>query len=361
MLSPMFSKKKVQVFCPPSPIDPHWINQNLPQIKNAILNGNFKWQSPPGTFNSPSDQIFIQHLHQFALSKNRTIHFPGISPTLLDQVSDTSISKENPSNESSSFLLTLGNFGIEFAQEFKGHLFLLSEALYRSTWGIFKPKTLLAGSGWAQVYQLGYQALPIVLLLNFLIGLTLAIQSTVQLEKFGASMYLASGIAVSMVAEIGPLITAVILAGRSGSAITAEIASMTVNEEIKALQTMDIHILDFLLLPRFWALTLMVPLLTICADIMGIFAGFLISTFYAGIAPNLFLKELLEALDLTLIFQSLLKTVVFAWIIALIAVYRGIHVQGGATSVGKATTACVVYSIFCIILADAFFSFIFYV
>jgi phospholipid/cholesterol/gamma-HCH transport system permease protein len=207
---------------------------------------------------------------------------------------------------------------------------------------------------------LGSSSLPIVLLLSFLIGLTLAVQSAIQLTKFGASLYIASGIGISMVTEIGPMMTAVIIAGRSGSSITAEISTMVVQEELRALKTMAINPIHFLLLPRFWALTITLPLLTICADIIGIFAGLLVAVLFAGVPLELFMNELQKAVSITMVWQSMVKVVVFAWIITLVAVYKGFNTRGGADAVGKSTTSCVVTSIFSIIMADAIFSFIFY-
>lgn len=237
---------------------------------------------------------------------------------------------------------------------------LLVESLHGSTLGLFTKKTILKGSTTAQMVGLGSSSLPIVLLLSFLIGLTLAIQSAVQLEKFGASLYIASGIGISMVTEIGPMMTAVIIAGRSGSSITAEISTMVVQEELRALNSMGIQPIQFLVLPRFWALSITLPLLTVCADIIGIFAGFLVAYFYADIPTHLFLGELEWGVTFTMVWQSMVKVVVFAWIITLVSTYKGLVVRGGADAVGRATTSCVVTCIFCIILADAIFSFLFY-
>jgi phospholipid/cholesterol/gamma-HCH transport system permease protein len=202
--------------------------------------------------------------------------------------------------------------------------------------------------------------LPIVLLLSTLIGFTLALQSGIQLQKFGATVFLASGMGISMVTEIGPVMTAVILAGRSGSSITAEISTMVVQEEVGALHAMAINPIHFLVLPRFWAMSLTMPLLTVCSAASGVLAGLAVGFLFFRLSPTSYLHELKDSVTINYLGQALIKSLTFAWIIALVAINKGMNVRGGADAVGKATTSCVVTCIFSIILADAVFSFIFY-
>ncbi len=259
-----------------------------------------------------------------------------------------------------SLAVSVGGGGYAIWDELKTMAVLLSESLYWSTVGAFKRKTLLRGDTVIQMVRLGSSALPIVALLSFLIGFTLALQSGIQLQRFGATIFLASGIGISMVTEIGPVLTAVVLAGRSGSSITAEISTMVVQEEIGALQTMAINPIHFLVLPRFRAMSVCLPLLTICSAIMGIFAGMVVGLTFFNLSPSSFLAELQSAVTVNYVFQAVVKAVTFSWIITLVAVTKGIRVRGGADTVGKATTSCVVTCIFAIILADALFSFVFY-
>jgi len=245
--------------------------------------------------------------------------------------------------------------------ELKHIVYLLSESIYWSTIGRFdKMRLPFKGVFSLQLIRLGSSASAIVFLLTFLVGLTLSFQSAVQLEVFGAGVFLVRGVTITVFMEIGPLITAIILAGRSGSAITAEIASMVVQEEVKALRVMGIHPVQYLVLPRFQAMSIATPLLTMLANISGCFAGYLIAALYIGIPTSLFISELREALSIVIMAKSLFKGLVFGWIIALVAVSKGLSVRGGADAVGIATTKCVVFSITAIILADAVFSFIFY-
>jgi len=245
--------------------------------------------------------------------------------------------------------------------ELKHIVYLLSESIYWSTLGRFdKMRLPFKGAFSLQMIRLGSTATAIVFLLTFLVGLTLSFQSAVQLETLGAGVYLVRGVAVTMFMEIGPLITAIILAGRSGSSITAEIASMVVQEEVKALRVMGIHPVQYLVLPRFQAMSIATPLLTMLANAAGCFAGYLVAALYIGLPTSLFISELRESLSIVILAKSLFKGLIFGWLIALVAVSKGLSVKGGADAVGTATTKCVVFSITAIILADAAFSFVFY-
>lgn len=237
---------------------------------------------------------------------------------------------------------------------------LLSESLYHSTLALARPKTLTPGTTTRQMILLGVNALPIVLLLSALIGFTLAMQSALQLQKYGALIFLADGIGMSMITEIGPVLTAVILAGRSGSAITAEIATMVVQEEVAALRSMAINPIHYLVLPRFWAMSFTQPLLTVVACLAGIGSGLIVGVFFFDLSASSFMTQLQQVVPLKYVWQALIKSLTFAWLIVFISVTKGFNTRGGADAVGRATTSCVVNCIFAIILADALFSFVFY-
>lgn len=277
----------------------------------------------------------------------------------LDKVTAPEPGRE-PIRPPESLAVRVGEAAYDFIAQARDTLILLSESLYWSTFGVFRRKTLMREDIVIQMVRLGSAALPIVLLLSALIGFTLALQSGIQLSKFGASIFLASGIGISMVTEIGPVMTAVILAGRSGSAITAEIATMTVQEEVGALQSMAVNPIHYLVLPRFWAMSLTMPLLTACSAVAGIFAGLVVGFFFFRLSPASFMNELQNSVTINYIGQALVKSLTFSWIITLVAIQKGISVRGGADAVGRATTSCVVTCIAAIIVADAVFSFIFY-
>lgn len=212
-----------------------------------------------------------------------------------------------------------------------------------------------------QCIYIGSQALPIVGLICFLIGLVLAFQSAHQLRQFGADIFVADLTGVAMVREMGPLMTAILVAGRSGSSIAAEIATMKVSEEVDALEVMGVEPISYLAVPRLLAIAMMMPLLTILADILGIFGGFLVGTLYLDIAWNAFLNQTISVLTPWDVITGVIKSGVFAFGIGLIGLHNGFRVSGGAGEVGRTTTASVVASIFFVIVADAVFSILFYI
>lgn len=285
-----------------------------------------------------------------------------LSPEMKARLSQAFVPAEQPPERAvqRSLAVATGESAMGLFDQVRDTLVLLSESLYWSTVAVFRKKTLLPEDTTIQMVRLGSSALPIVLLLSTLIGFTLALQSGVQLQKFGAAIFLASGMGITMVTEIGPLMTAVILAGRSGSAITAEISTMMVQEEVSALHSMAVNPIHFLVLPRFWAMSLTMPLLTMASAASGIFAAMIVGLLFFRLSPASFMQELQSSVTINYLGQGLIKAVTFAWIIVLVAINKGISVRGGADAVGRATTSCVVTCIFSIILADAVFSFIFY-
>ena len=211
-----------------------------------------------------------------------------------------------------------------------------------------------------QMVRIGLESLGIVALISLLVGLTVALQSAYQLRQFGANIFIANLVGVAMTREMGPLMTAILIAGRSGASIAAEISTMVITEEVDALRIMGIHPTRFLVVPRFIGITLTQPLLTIMADALGIIGGFIVAVLYLGISPGGFYDQLVGALVLKDLATGLVKSVSFAWIIVFVGAHRGFRVHGGAEGVGLATTASVVQAIFMVIVADAFFSILFY-
>lgn len=207
----------------------------------------------------------------------------------------------------------------------------------------------------------GVNALPIVALITFLIGVITGYQGAVQLHKFGADIFLADLVTISLTRELAPLMTAIIVAGRSGSAYAAEIGTMKVGEEIDALQSMGFDITSFLIVPRVYATALAMPLLTIFADVMGIVGGIVAASFILDISLVRFLNQAQQALGYWDIGTGLAKSVVFGVVIGMVGCFRGLQVRGGAESVGRYTTQAVVTSIFLIILLDALFTIVFQV
>jgi phospholipid/cholesterol/gamma-HCH transport system permease protein len=209
------------------------------------------------------------------------------------------------------------------------------------------------------VYNLqttGVAALPITGLLSFLLGIVIAYQGAEQLRRVGANIYIADLVGLSMVRELSPLITAIIVAGRSGSAYAAQIGTMKVTEEIDALRTIGIGSLDLLVLPKVLALMIALPLLTVYTDVMGVLGGMVMARAQLDVGFATFIDRLGEAVSLTSFLIGIGKAPVFAVIIALVGCYQGFQVNGSAESVGRQTTMSVVQSIFLVILVDALFS-----
>lgn len=211
-----------------------------------------------------------------------------------------------------------------------------------------------------QMYKVGVSSLPIVFLTAMFTGMVLALQSAYQMQRVSAQMYIASLVALSMTRELGPVLTALVVAGRVGAAITAELGTMKVTEQIDALETLATNPVKYLVVPRFLALLLMLPLLTVYADFIGMFGGYLVGVFKLHINSNMYLNMTTTFLQLKDVYTGLLKSAVFAAIISIIGCYEGFRTTGGAEGVGRSTTLSVVISFILIIAADCLFTALFY-
>ena len=205
----------------------------------------------------------------------------------------------------------------------------------------------------------GFEALPIVGLLSFLMGVVIAYQGADQLQRFGANIFIADLVGLSMLRELSPLLTAIIVAGRSGSAYAAQIGTMKVTEEIDALRTIGVAPLELLVLPKLLALVVALPLLTVYTDVMGVLGGMMMAWAQLDVSFGAFADRLDEAISLTSFLIGVGKAPIFAAIIALVGCYQGLQVGGSADSVGRQTTVSVVQSVFLVIVTDALFSILF--
>jgi phospholipid/cholesterol/gamma-HCH transport system permease protein len=204
--------------------------------------------------------------------------------------------------------------------------------------------------------QVGWKAIPIVALMSFLIGVVLAFQGSVQLRQFGAEIFVIDLIAISILRELGILLTAIIVAGRTASSFTAAIGSMKMREEIDAMRTLAIDPATVLFVPRILALLITLPILGLIANVMGLFGGAMMAWIELGISPGMFLARLLEDTSARHVLVGFVKAPVFAMIIGVIGCHAGMGVGGNAESLGRQTSAAVVRSIFAVIVADALFS-----
>ena len=210
-----------------------------------------------------------------------------------------------------------------------------------------------------EINESGIKALGIISLTSFLIGLVIAYQSAFQLKLYGANIFIVDMIGISILRELAPLITAIVIAGRSGSAFTAQIGAMKITEELDAMRTMGFDPYIFLVMPRIIALMITLPLLIFVADIMGIFGGMLVANLDLNITVELFLDRFHEVVNISHFFIGLLKGPFFAFLIASISIYRGMMVKNDTQSIGFNTTKSVVEAIFAVILCDAIFSIVF--
>ena len=249
---------------------------------------------------------------------------------------------------------------LSFFGQLGSFLVLSADIFFYSLRSVFKHDGRKKSEVYHQILLMGNNAVPIVCLLAFLIGLILSLQSAAQLRQFGANIYLVDLIVIGMILEMGPMITAVIVAGRSGSAIAAEISTMKITEELDALQVMALNPLKYVVAPKMLAMTVSLPILTILANMVGIFGGFIIGVLYLDLSPDIFINRAVEVMALSYWRQSMLKSILFSWLIVLIGVHFGFNVKGGAEGVGNAATSSVVASIFAVIMTDAFLSLIFY-
>ena len=226
--------------------------------------------------------------------------------------------------------------------------------------GPFRGKGLRWSATLRQMVVVGFNAVPIVSLISFFIGVIIALQGAYSLKKFGAINFVVDMVAVTITRELGPLLTAIIVIGRSGSAFAAEIGTMKIGEEVDALETMGLDPIRFLAVPKYLAMLVMMPCLTTVADTAGVLGGALFAITNIGMSLQNYLVRTVDSLMMRDIITGLIKSLVFAVIITKIGCYEGFSVKGGAEGVGRSTTASVVKSIFSIIAADMVFTAIFY-
>jgi phospholipid/cholesterol/gamma-HCH transport system permease protein len=218
------------------------------------------------------------------------------------------------------------------------------------------PRSFRLTSTVSQLYRVGWQAIPIILLITFLIGAIIAQQGIFHFRKFGADSYVVDMVGILVLRELGVLIVAIMVAGRSGSAYTAELGSMKMREEIDALSTMGLNPVTVLILPRILALVIALPILTFIGSMAALYGGGLVAWFYGGMEPAIFIARLREAISVTHFEVGMIKSPFMALVIGIVACSEGLRVKGSAESLGKQTTTSVVKSIFLVIVLDGLFA-----
>jgi phospholipid/cholesterol/gamma-HCH transport system permease protein len=294
-----------------------------------------------------------------------TVRVEGASETqrqLLDRVT-ASLPAEHAPEERARGLLpwlerigrgtaTIGGLVLEL-------LSFLGETIARLVGVLIRPWRLRGTSLVAQMHEAGFNAVPIVVLMTFLIGIVLGYQGAAQLRQFGAEVFVVDLIAISILRELGVLLTAIVVAGRSASAFTSSIGSMKMQEEIDAMRTLGLDPVEVLVVPRVLALLIMLPVLAFLGNMSGLLGGMIMSWIELGISPALFVVRLLDGTDVNHFLVGMVKAPVFAIIIAVVGAYQGMKVEMDAASLGRRTSVSVVLAIFLVIVFNALFSIFF--
>ncbi len=258
------------------------------------------------------------------------------------------------------FIRQVGQASLDVTRDFINFVTFIGELLVALYYTLRHPKTLRGKDVFFYVQRAGVDGLPIVALIGLLMGLIMAFMSFLQFKQFGANIYVPALVSFAMVKELGPLMTAILVAGRSGSAFAAEIGTMVVNEEVDALSTMGFDPIRFLAVPKVLATIIVVPILTIYADLSGILGGMIIGVTSLDLTVKTYITQSIKTIEVFDVVTSLIKAAVFAGLISAIGCQRGFQVRSGAQDVGKYTTSAVVAAIFLIVVADSIFAIMLY-
>jgi phospholipid/cholesterol/gamma-HCH transport system permease protein len=251
----------------------------------------------------------------------------------------------------------LGRVCVSLVEEFGYYLALCVECVYWLGWGSLRRQPVRLSAAVQQMVEIGLAGLPIIFMLSFAIGVMLAIQGIHTLKQFGAQTQVVLGIALSVTREFGPLMTGILVAGRSGSSLAARIGTMNINQEIDALRVMGINPVRYLVAPVIIAMLVMMPLLALFADFAALFGGAMFCKLELGLGYRAFWDQTTHFIKVDDVMQGLAKSAVFALVVALVGVTNGFSVAGGAEGLGRATTRAVVLSISYIVLADMLFTY----
>ncbi len=278
---------------------------------------------------------------------------------LIDEV--RRVNRHNPAppaarNPIAAKLEQLGRATLGGSEDVVVFLQMLGELCAACIRVLRRPRALRLTSLTYQLYRVGWQAIPIVVLITFLIGAIIAQQGIFHFRKFGADSYVVDMVGILVLRELGVLIVAIMVAGRSGSAYTAELGSMKMREEIDALSTMGLDPIDVLILPRVVALVLALPILTFIGSMAALYGGGLVTWFYGGMGPTIFIARLHDAVSIASFEVGMIKAPFMALVIGIVACSEGLRVKGSAESLGKQTTTSVVKSIFLVIVLDGLFA-----
>ena len=304
----------------------------------------------------------LEKLLRRTVSPDRTVEVVGVAENYVGLIEEVGhVNRHNPPapkarNPVIARVEEIGRSAWSSSEDLAVFLQMLGSLCVALLGIIRRPRSLRLTSLVYQLYRVGWQAIPIVLLITFLIGAIIAQQGIFHFRKFGADSYVVDMVGILVLRELGVLIVAIMVAGRSGSAYTAELGSMKMREEIDALSTMGLDPAVVLILPRVLALTLALPILTFIGSIAALYGGGLVAWFYGGMGPSIFIARLHDAVSVTHFEVGMIKAPFMALVIGIVACSEGLRVKGSAESLGKQTTTSVVKSIFLVIVLDGLFA-----
>lgn len=338
----------------------------LEKEAESLFNLSIQWDvSGIGQVDSAGMMFYI-HYHDLLKLQHCSIELTGARTEYnnLYQLLRSHISKQAESNSDllSRLLLPLYNIGKSVSnlrQEINDFLAFIGENAAALLISLKHPSSIRYASIVKNIEEAGVRALPIIALTSGLIGVVITYQGALQLQKFGANIFIVDMIGISVTRELAPLITAIVVAGRTGSSYTAQLGAMTITEEISAMRAMGFEPHRFLVLPRIIALMIAMPLLIFFADIIGIAGGMIVSNMHLNISYSEFIHRLQNVLDIKHVWIGMFKGPFFAWLIAVTGCFRGFQVSSNTESLGRYTTISVVNAIFLVIACDALFSIIF--
>jgi len=337
-----------------------WVLQNAREIElqfqNVLSHKKIIFNFSRVThFDSAGVLLFIEYMHQLKkIVAIEIVEYSEKQKEMYDLLCYTDKKIVLPKKK--HFLIELGKNTLNAYDSFIAYITFLGHLFFALFYTWIYPKNIRIKETVYHIHQSGFNALLIIGLTSFLVGMVISYQGSVQLAKFGADMFIVDTVGISITRELGPMITAIVIAGRSGSAYTAEIGAMKITEEIAAMRTMGFDPYRFLVLPRVIALMVALPLLIFFSDIIGILGGMVASNLQLGISMTQFIDRLYEVLEVKHYILGMLKGPIFAFIIASIGCFRGFQVSNNTESIGLHTTASVVNAIFLVIAFDALFS-----
>jgi len=351
----------------------HWTAKSLQDAVKyletdvgSLCNVAIQWDvSGVAKVDSAGMMLYI-HYHDLLKSQHCCIELTGARSEYQDlyQLLRAHVAQQTPAKPAllSRLLLPFTNIGksvSNFGQDIKDFFAFIGENSAALLTSLQHPSSIRYASIVKNIEEAGVRALPIVSLTSCLIGVVITYQGALQLQKFGANIFIVDMIGISVTRELAPLITAIVVAGRTGSSYTAQLGAMTITEEISAMRTMGFEPHRFLVLPRIFALMIAMPLLIFFADIIGIAGGMIVSNLHLNISYSEFIHRLQSVLEIKHVWIGLLKGPFFAWLIAVTGCFRGFQVSRNTESLGRYTTISVVNAIFLVIACDALFSIIF--